>query len=194
MKGFAMEICQFVEPDITSRVLNLPGLWSLCVAQSLRILQDYPESRHDEIYGQLSKLELDGDISEFSALCIHAILARSTISDFAMDYLEMAEAVASSHSERAIASEIRAAFDWLQSSPRATPRSIQTILVHDCHAEDFWNDLMITLCQLQDIAAHTVDPAQPPANASLGSDKDTVLLQTRPGATATERYEERAAS
>lgn len=168
-----------------SGVLNLPGFCSLCIAQSLRVFQELPESDQHVMYDHLSELEITGEISEFSALCLHAVLASSAAGEVASEYLEMAEAVASSPDERAIGADIRAAFDWLQANPSSTTESVQTILVQRCHASALWNELTLALCQLWDVAAGPVDPT---------ALRPAILLQTRSSAAATEEYEERAAS
>jgi hypothetical protein len=206
MEGFEMYNCQSVQMGSGSGVSSLPGFCSLCIVQSIRIFRELPESKQHVVYDQLSELELTGEISEFSALCLHAVLASSVDGELAIEYLEMAEAVSSSSSERAIGTDIRAAFDWLQSSPSATTDSIQTILVQDCHAGPLWNELTIALRQLWDAAGPgdstvlrpplvTTRPRvrSSPAVGCAGSD-GAVLLQTRPSAAATEGYEERAAS
>jgi hypothetical protein len=86
-----------------------------------------------EFCGEIVRAELSGEVSEFDALCLQAILAMTEASAFVADYLDMAEAVAASPHERAVVAESRAAYNLLQGSPRAA-------------AERCWNALRV--CQV----------------------------------------------
>src|SRR5580765_6432283 len=57
--------------------------------------------QHAEFRHELARAELSGEISEFYALSFQAVLAMAEGSELATEYLEMAEAVASSPYERA---------------------------------------------------------------------------------------------
>ena len=64
--------------------------------------------RYEELSAELARAELAQELSEFHALNFQAILSAIEGSEFASDYLEMAEAVASSPYERAVIAEHRA--------------------------------------------------------------------------------------
>ena len=147
-----MQISQFFEPDAGDG--GSPGAWALCVVAALRALrQPVSPRRYDELHGYLARGELTGEISEFCALNIQALLAMSEESEFAIDYLQMAEAVACSPQERAIVAETRIAHVWLQANPAAMTRSNQTLLVDGCQAGELWDTLVSALRALGEIEA-----------------------------------------
>jgi hypothetical protein len=102
---------------------------------------------YDEFHGEVARAELDGRISELHALGFHAILAMAEGSEFASDYLDMAELVASSPSELAAAAEWRATHDWLQANPHSGEERCHAIDHHD-RTMALGNDLLMTLCRL----------------------------------------------
>jgi hypothetical protein len=148
-----MQISQFFEPDAGDG--RAPGAWALCVVAALRALKQPRSSRssrrYNELHGYLGRGELAGEISEFCALSILALLEMSEESELAIDYLNMAEMVASSPQERAIVAETRIAHDWLQADPAGTTRSSQTLLVHDCQAAELCDALVLALRALGEI-------------------------------------------
>jgi hypothetical protein len=150
-----MQTYQDFEPNIGGA--GSSGLaWGLCVVAALRMLRTPASPTHRALQSHLARAELLGEISEFCALCMQALLAMSEESEFAEDYLEMAVDVASSPLERAIVAEMRMAYDWLQAHPQATSESIQATLVHDCSAMAPWNELVTTLCQAGKLEASTL--------------------------------------
>jgi hypothetical protein len=125
------------------------GTWSRCVVLALRAVRGHGCSSpgHDELHGEVARAELAGRISELHALGFHAILAMAEGSEFASDYLDMAELVASSPCERAAAAEWRATHDWLQANPLAVTECCHAIGHHD-RTVALGNDLLIALCRL----------------------------------------------
>lgn len=145
-----MQTCQFCESTVGGGVSG-PALssWSLCVIAALRTLPSPACSpRYRGLHEYLARAERDGELSEFYALMIQAILAMSDESEFAIDYLEMAEAVAETAHEHAIVAETRLAHDWLQVHRAASAKYIHATLVHDCKAMELWNNLLVALCRL----------------------------------------------
>ncbi|HEX8111253.1 MAG TPA: hypothetical protein VF516_26170 [Kofleriaceae bacterium] len=105
-------------------------------------------SRHAELRRELARAELGGEISEFYALSFQAVLAMAEGSELAADYLEMAEAVASSPYERAIIAEDRAAYDLLHDNPSAAAERCLATLDHVHQTEGLWVSLLIALYRL----------------------------------------------
>ena len=125
------------------------GFWGLCMVVVLRALQDPVRLiQHDDIHREVVRAELAGELSEFCALNVQALLAISERSEYAADYLDMAEAVASSPGEHAIVVEARQAHAWIQSDPVAATIHLQVALSDDDRAMDLCNRLMIELCHL----------------------------------------------
>ena len=62
---------------------------------------------------RLARAELDGEISEFCSLSLRSVVAMLEGSEFAADYLGMAEAVAVSPHERAFVTSTRLLYDLL---------------------------------------------------------------------------------
>lgn len=150
---------EFTAYDAGYRVL-VPGggAWCLSVIAALRALRGpFGGMKYEQLHRCLRRAELGGDLSEFCAVSLHAILEMSEQSDFAIDYLEMAEAVAVSPYERAIASETRMAYDWLKASPPSVLDGVAATLAHDGHTAMLWNRLVVALSCLGEptvIAAH----------------------------------------
>jgi hypothetical protein len=94
--------------------------------------------------GELLRAELAGEISEFHALNFQAILAMAEDSGHAGDYLEMAEAIASSPHEQAIVAEHRTTYDLLQGDPLTAARRCLSALEHVCQTEALWRNLLVT--------------------------------------------------
>lgn len=111
--------------------------------------------RHAEFRHELARAELAGEISEFYALSFQAVLAMAEGSELAAEYLEMAEAVASSPYERAIIAEDRAAYDLLHDNPSAAAARCLATLDQVHQTEGLWVSLLIALYRLGKVA--TVD-------------------------------------
>jgi hypothetical protein len=111
--------------------------------------------RHAEFRHELARAELAGEISEFYALSFQAVLAMADGSELATEYLEMAEAVASSPYERAIIAEDRAAYDLLHDNPSAAAARCLTTLDQVHQTEGLWVSLLIALYRLGKVA--TID-------------------------------------
>ena len=69
----------------------------------------------------------------------------------ASDYLEMAEAVASSPYELAILAETRAARDLRQGNPFAAAERCVATMDHVCQTEGLWINLLIALYRLGEL-------------------------------------------
>ena len=76
-------------------------------------------------------------------------------SEFASDYLEMAETVASSPYELAVLAESLAAHDLLQGKPLAAAERCLITLDQVCQTEGLWINLLIALYRLGDMG--TID-------------------------------------
>jgi len=109
--------------------------------------------RYEELRDELVRAELAEELSEFHALNFHAILAMVEGSGFASDYLEMAEAVATSPHERAVLAETLAAYDLLRGNPSAAAERCLAALDHVCQTEGLWNNLLLALYRLGDVEA-----------------------------------------
>jgi hypothetical protein len=105
-------------------------------------------NRHAELRHELARAELTGEISEFHALSFQAVLAMAEGSELAADYLDMAEAVASSPYERAIIAEDRAAYDLLHDNPSAAAARCLATLDQVHQTEGLWVHLLIALYRL----------------------------------------------
>jgi len=113
------------------------------------------ERRHEEFRDELARAEIAGEVSEFSALNYQAILAVVEGAEFAIDYLEMAEAVAASPYELAVIAENRAEYDLLQGNPFAAAKHCLATLDHVYQTEGLWNNLLIALYRLGEM--ETID-------------------------------------
>ena len=111
--------------------------------------------KYEEFRDELARAEIAEEISEFHGLNFHAILAVVEGSEFAGDYLEMAEAVASSPYELAVIAENRAAYDLLQGNPVAAAENCLTTLDRVYQTEGLWNNLLIALYRLGEV--ETID-------------------------------------
>jgi hypothetical protein len=149
-----MQICHDCESNNGSEPRGLT--WGLCVVAALRQLRTSASPTHRALQSYLARAELLGEISEFCALCMQALLAMSEESEFAEEYLEMAETVASSPLERGIVAETRMVYDWLQTQPFAAAERIQTTLVRDCQAVAGWNELVAALCRAGELEASSL--------------------------------------
>ena len=114
--------------------------------QRLHILLN--ERRFFELREELASAEIAGEISEFCALTGQAILAVVEKSGFANDYLEMAEAVASSPYELTIIAESLAIYDSPQEKPSTAAERCLAIL-----------DRIFRLRALEQPVDHAVPPA-----------------------------------
>jgi hypothetical protein len=73
----------------------------------------FPQLR--EFHRELADAELAGEISEFYALGLQAIIAMANDAEFATDYLDMAESIADSGPERNLLAQWRSIYEQLQS-------------------------------------------------------------------------------
>jgi hypothetical protein len=105
-------------------------------------------NRHAELRHELARAELTGEISEFHALSFQAVLAMAEGSDLAADYLEMAEAIASTPYERAIIAEDRAAYDLLHDNPSAAAARCLATLDQVHQTAGLWVHLLVALYRL----------------------------------------------
>jgi hypothetical protein len=127
-------------------------------ARLVQRLRDSPDRfRNDGFRSALARAELAGEISEFYALICHAILALADGSEFAGDYLMMAEAVAASPYEQAVVAETRTTHDLQHNKPFAAAERCLTTLDRGCYTDGLWKNLLIALSRLGD--TRTVDAA-----------------------------------
>ena len=77
-----------------------------------------------ELYQELTRAEIAGDISEFYALVMRAIVSMIEDQDpeDVISYLDMAGAVASTAHERAMVGDMRSSYDSLPARPQAAAR------------------------------------------------------------------------
>ena len=122
---------------------------------SQRLHEFLKTRRYEEFRDELARAELAQELSEFHALNFQAILAVIEGSEFASDYLEMAEAVAASPYERAVIAENRAAHDLLRGNPVAAAEHCLATLDRVYQTEGLWNNLLIALYRLGDM--ETID-------------------------------------
>jgi hypothetical protein len=139
--------------DRANHYLGSPTARRSSIMQRLHSLLKTRE--YEEFRSELAQAEMAGEISEFYALNSQAILAVVEGSVFANEYLEMAEAVASSPYELAVIAENRAAYDLLQGNPLAAAEHCLVTLEHVHQTEGLWNNLLIALYRLGDVA--TID-------------------------------------
>ena len=104
--------------------------------------------RYTEFRHELARAEIAGEISEFYALSFQAVLAMAEGSELAAEYLEMAEAVASSPYEQAVIAEDRAAYDLLHDNPSAAAERCLATLDRIHQTEGLWVNLLIALYRL----------------------------------------------
>jgi hypothetical protein len=129
-------------PFNISEIEDCEGMWRVCVLVALRAARD---EGYSHIHRELARAELVGTISEFQALSLQAVLAIAEESEFALEYLDMAEAVAGSPIELAALSGWRATFEWLQANPISHAECLGATSSQD---ESFAIDaeLLIELC------------------------------------------------
>ncbi|HEX7840765.1 MAG TPA: hypothetical protein VF469_24980 [Kofleriaceae bacterium] len=121
-------------------------------------LQRYLRTRrYDAFRDELARAEIAEDLPEFYALNFRATLAVVEGSEFAGEYLEMAETVASSSYELAVIAETRAAHDLRQGNAVAAAERCLITLEHVHQTEGLWINLLIALSQLGEVA--TIDAA-----------------------------------
>jgi hypothetical protein len=113
--------------------------------------------RYEELRDELARAEMAGEISEFYALHFRATLAVAEGSEFASDYLEMAEEAASSLHEQAMIAETLAVYELLHGNPFAAAERCLATLDHVCQTEGLWSNLLIALYRLGDV--ETIDAA-----------------------------------
>jgi hypothetical protein len=112
--------------SITGRIMQCRVKHHPTAMQRLHILLG--ERRFLKFREELASAEIAGEISEFCALTCQAILAIVEGSEFANDYLEMAEAVASSPCELHMTAEILAICGPSQRNPSAATGRCLAIL------------------------------------------------------------------
>jgi hypothetical protein len=126
-----------------------------CNAQRVSLTRKLHEllesSQYDAYRSELAHAEVDGELSEFYALSYQAILAMAERSEFARDYLEMAEAAAASPYELVVVAENWTTYDLLEDTPRAAIERCLATLNHLDQNEHLWRDLLMAVCRLGDI-------------------------------------------
>lgn len=110
-----MQIFKSAKPEVMDAMSTLPpAAWCLWLVAEFRALcGPHSAAGYGGLQSHLARAEAAGELREFQALVIQSILAMSEHCDFAIDYLDMAAAVAGSDGERAIVAEARAAHDCL---------------------------------------------------------------------------------
>jgi len=103
---------------------NSLGVWQTCLRLAFRAATDPQFPPLSTFHRELAAAELAGEISEFYALGLQAILSMADGAGVADDYLDMAELVAESVVERATVAQWRTLNSQWQpgSCHRATPR------------------------------------------------------------------------
>lgn len=100
---------------------------------------------------ELAHAELAGRVTEFQALSLHARLAIAEKAGPACDYLEMAEAVASTTTERATIAELRASHQLLAGEPERAVEYCLAALDRGDETIELWIPLLIALARLGDL-------------------------------------------
>jgi hypothetical protein len=118
------------------------------VLSSLGLQVLFKAGRFEELRHALSRAELEGDLPEFQALSFHAVLAMADGSEHARDYLEMAEAAASSRYELALIAETLATYDLLRAAPLAAAERCVKMLDLGYQTEGLWISLVVALACL----------------------------------------------
>jgi hypothetical protein len=115
-EGMQVSTCQLHESNHGERRYNLVanGCGLCLVAASCAPHERRNSLNYNALHGEVARVELRGEISEFHALNLRAILAIMEGSEFASDYLEMAESVASSDRERTIVASTRTACERIR--------------------------------------------------------------------------------
>jgi hypothetical protein len=153
-----MSTCQPFGVVIGERRLGEDGIRSRIAQGTLPPPGPHHPPRQPESWtshGEILQAELAGEISEFQSLNLQAILTMAEDSELTGDYLEMAEAIASSPHERAIVKEIRTTYDLLHSEPLTAARRCLIALEPSCQTEGLWRSLLIALGCVGD--AETID-------------------------------------
>lgn len=129
-----------------------PGAWTGCSSATMQRLHLYLRTRrYDAFRDELARAEIAEDLSEFYALNFQATLAVVEGSGVAEEYLEMAEAVASSPYELAVIAETRAAHDLQQGNPIAAAERCLITLEHVHQTEGLWINLLIALSHMGEV-------------------------------------------
>jgi hypothetical protein len=129
-------------PFNISKAEDCEGMWRVCVLVALRAARD---EGYSHIHRELARAELVGTISEFQALSLQAILAIAEESEFANEYLDMAEAVAVSPIELAAISGWRTTSEWLQANSISHAECLDATSSQD-EALAIDAELLIELC------------------------------------------------
>lgn len=96
-----------------------------CIAQARggpgRGVQGVPAAARGDLIPELTRAELAGEISEFHALVLRAIVGmiEERDADFVRSYLEMASVVATTTHEAAMVSDMQSTYDSLPMKSRA---------------------------------------------------------------------------
>lgn len=98
-----------------------------------------------EFYREVTRAELEREISEFQAIYLQAILEISQGCESADESLGMAEVVASTFEERDLLRRCRASHEWLQQHPSSVSGCSQAAMGHEGHIE-LSPALFIKLC------------------------------------------------
>lgn len=149
-RGITMEAAQSCDPDAgDDAVKPRRGTWALCVIAALRAFRaSICPAKYEALYRELGRAELAGEIAEFYALCLRAMLAMSDESEFAVDYLELAGLVASSEHQQRIVGEARAAHDRLQRNAMAPSERRWAAAFQGPAGREIWIRLLNALCCL----------------------------------------------
>jgi len=111
------------------------------------------EGRLDELHAAVIRAELAGELSELQALTWQATLALCEHSVLALDYLEMAEAIAVSEHERAMVAEHLAIYDLVSGDPRGAAERCLAALAHGRQTEGLWLNLLVALAGMGELDA-----------------------------------------
>ncbi len=129
--------------------MSLDGEWYLWMIAGFRALRGPHDSpRYRTLHRDLARAELAGEITEFQALIIQFILAASEDSDFSIDYLEMAAAVATSDRERVLVAGARDAHHRLHSRLPAAGAQLYSGPPGDGQPDGRWDRLLGALFRL----------------------------------------------
>lgn len=108
------------------------------------------QSRFEDYRSELARAEAAGEVSEFYALSYLAIVEMTEGTEFATDYLEMAEAVAAAPYELVIAAENWTTYDLLPGSARAARERCLATLDQLIQNDHLWRDVLVAVCRLGD--------------------------------------------
>jgi hypothetical protein len=122
---------QFVFPHARNEA-TVPRSAAGCLQRFKVLLEMH---RYEELRDELARAELAEEILELHVLSFQAILAAAEGSESASDYLEMAEAVATSPSEFAVVAETVAVCELLRANRGAAAKCCLATLDHRGQAD-----------------------------------------------------------